>query len=137
MGSAVTDIASFTGGSNSITFADQTCNTVLQGTQTFTVPTTVGADLPVEGQLNVVAGASGFNVDFSASTAAVDPPSSVFYIDSLTPGASYTTASGNTYFTPASGVPEPGTLLLFGAGLLGVIGATRRKWLGKSRQLHW
>lgn len=122
MGSAVSAIASLTGGNDSASFVSQTCNTSLNGTQMFTVATTVGADLPVEGQLAIVAGASGFNPDFSASTAAVDPPSSVFYIDSLTPGASYTTGSGNTYFTPITSTPEPSSLLMLGSCLLGLLG---------------
>ena len=39
------------------------------------------------------------------------------FLDSLTAGASYSTASGVTYFSP---VPEPSTILLLGFGLIGL-----------------
>jgi hypothetical protein len=127
MGSSVSDSASFGAGDNSITFSSQTCNSVLKGTQTFVEATTVGADLQIEGQLMAEAGASGFNSDFSASTASVDPPSSVFFIDSLTPGATYTTGSGNTYLTPIVSAPEPSGVFLLGSGLVALFCILKRK----------
>jgi hypothetical protein len=39
------------------------------------------------------------------------------FLDSLTAGASYSTASGVTYFSP---VPKPSTILLLGFGLIGL-----------------
>jgi hypothetical protein len=127
MGSTVSDIISFSTGDNSTSFSRQTCNSVLKGTQTFVEATTVGADLQIGGQLRAVATASGFNPDFSASTASVDPPSSVFFIDSLTPGATYTTGSGNTYFTPIVSAPEPSSVLLLGSGVLALFCILKRK----------
>lgn len=42
-----------------------------------------------------------------------------FTIESLTPGAGYSAASGQSY-DPTSAVPEPSTWLLFGSGLAGL-----------------
>ena len=53
------------------------------------------------------------------------PGSATFFLDSLSPDASYTTASGLTYFTPSS-VPQDSTLSLLGFGLVGLAGA--RVW---------
>ena len=56
----------------------------------------------------------------SASFAADLSHTGHFYLDPITPGATYTTASGNLYNTPA--VPEPDSWLLLCAGLLAVLG---------------
>jgi len=115
-------------GYGDIVAASSTCNSTLQGAQTLTVATTVGADIPVEGVLSLQA--DGDFVNDESSSATVDPPSSQFYIDSETAGASYATGSGVSYMTPQAPpttTPEPSSVLLLGVGLLGLAGASLRK----------
>ena len=40
----------------------------------------------------------------------------LFFLDPVTPGGSYSTASGGTYFTPLVGAPEPASWALVLAG---------------------
>jgi hypothetical protein len=49
------------------------------------------------------------------------------HVDPETPGASYITASGRTYFTPVSAVPETATLFLLGTGFMGLGGIALRR----------
>jgi PEP-CTERM motif len=57
------------------------------------------------------------------------------YIDSLTPGATITSASGFNYASPTTGVPEPSTSWLFGLGLIG-ISAWRLRFLSVQRCMN-
>ena len=57
-----------------------------------------------------------------------------FYLDPITPGATYTTASGRTYFTPsAAAVAEAGSWGLYCSGVLALAACAARR--PSSRQL--
>jgi hypothetical protein len=99
--------------------SDNTCNTPFQQSQQMTFLTAVGDTVSVSGQLNLFASGEGANGVTSTGTA--DPPQSSFFIDSLTAGVSYSSASGQTYFTPASTVPEPASFLWLGIVLTGIL----------------
>jgi len=79
--------------------------------------TFVGDTIDIHGYLGVDATAQGVTDGSTAKaiTDAVDTAS--FFIDVITPGVSYTTASGTAYFTPTP-VPEPSTITLLGPVLL-------------------
>jgi len=84
----------------------------LPSTTDAVVTTFVGARFFAE----AVLGADGSA--FTAATAAADFSDTGFVtIESLTPGASFTTASGTTYSAPSAVVPEPRTAWLVSTGL--------------------
>jgi hypothetical protein len=104
---------------NSLSFQSSACNSTFDKSGIFLVPTSVGASFLAEGQLALTA------TEAFGGFASIDP-SADFFIDSLTSGASYTTASGITYFTTTSSVPEPGTFVLLTGGLIMLATALRR-----------
>lgn len=66
--------------------------------------------------------------DYYADSTAIGSYGSTasFYIDVLTPGASFTSESGASYLSVAA-VPVPAAVWLFGSGLIGLTGFARRK----------
>ncbi|MGI4788604.1 MAG: hypothetical protein ACRYFS_07115 [Janthinobacterium lividum] len=113
----------------SVTFADHSQDTYIHNVQG-TVQAYVGEQLYLFGNLGSTTGSSG--VDYAGTTFATGDAGDTahFYIDSLTPGVSYTTASGQSYSLPAA-VPEASTTVSFGLllafGMGGVVVAARKK----------
>lgn len=114
-------------GLNVISAADTTCGTTIAQTQMSTYATTVGAviDISGTGQWDATANAP---VGSPGSSVQADPPAAQFFVDLETPGASYTTASGVTYFSSVA-TPEPSGFLLLGTGFLGFAMTRMRKYI--------
>jgi hypothetical protein len=92
------------------------------------VHSSVGAVLNIELQL-ILSAAATANVaqGVGAGSEFADySNTSAFFADVLTPGASYFTDSGETYFSPTP-TPEPSTFFLLGSGFLGLAGAWRNR----------
>ena len=125
-GSSVQAIGALQVGANQIETSSNACNSALHSTKTLLIQTAVGDTLQVIGQLNLNAQGDAL-INEGVSTATVDPPSSAFYIDSETPGASYTTESGVEYFSPSAPTPEPSSVILFSSGLFSLFLLLRKK----------
>lgn len=91
--------------------------------------------LYVQGNLLVSAGVGYTGFD-PGSFAVMDGSATAgFYVDVLTPGGSYTTASGHVYSESALGgntVPEPSTLILLATGMAGTLAGGRAKTKGRT-----
>ncbi len=60
-----------------------------------------------------------------------------FYLDPITPGATYTTASGRTYFMPSTAaVPESSSWALYCSGLLAVGTLIRRRQTARGQHVR-
>jgi hypothetical protein len=91
----------------------------------FIISTFSGAELPIELQFMGTAVATTQGLAGSASSEVLALDTSQFFITVLTPGASYTTASGVSYEEPES-TPEPGSLWLVATALVRIWTARRR-----------
>ncbi len=93
--------------------------------------TFVGATLSIEGSFVASSIAGGLTDGTKLVNVADAAHTSKFFVDSLTPGASYTSASGVSYLEPAaSSVPEPhtfGMIVLASVGLLILRRSNRRR----------
>jgi hypothetical protein len=89
----------------------------LDSVQTCVLEVLSGDTLRVDGELNMDAIGTtlyGLGYSSSASISALDP---AFFLDPITPGATYTSASGVSYAS-VSPIPEPGGVFLIGFAMV-------------------
>jgi hypothetical protein len=99
----------------------------LDNVQTCVLQVVSGESIRVDGQLSMDAIGTtqyGLNYSSNASISVADP---AFFLDPITPGATYVSASGASY----ASTPEPGSFWLAATVIVG-LGAARRRATGRS-----
>ena len=95
-------------------------------TGTFTA--VIGDPVSIAARLRIRVGAgAGPNVDLYSMATGNAANTANFYISALTPGVTFTTASGATYESQPQVVPEPSSLVFVASGVLGMC-VHRRRW---------
>jgi PEP-CTERM motif len=102
------------GQATTISFSDDNCSNKLAGTQNAVITVSVGQQLVIGGEILSTARAIAGNCCSPSEQDVSAGDTFSLFITPLTPGASYTSASGTDY---ASAVPEPSSLLLAATGL--------------------
>lgn len=95
----------------------------------FTVNARVGDVVPFIAQLYASTFSNAYQTDVLSEldVSSFADATAKFAIRVLTPGASYSAASGNVYATSLAAVPVPSAVWLFASGLLGLFGLKRQR----------
>lgn len=107
------------------TYSTDLCSGFCSASSSAVFSAVVGGTYDIAGQMVINSFAydsNGQGTVFGDSSSQVNAGhTATMFLDSLTAGASYSTASGATYFTPTANVPESSTILLLGTGFVALV----------------